>query len=169
MKPYIYILAVLLVGGSIGFYLGQRTAGPAPQLSSGPEPNSLDNHQAIQGILDRQREAYRLHDALLMLRDCSSSYVEVNSATGEVYSFHKALTRYHEVFSPGKSIQLAFRNQEINVTQNTAVVRSNYSKTSDQFEQQGFQGLAGQGLWMMAKTGGRWEIVAFSWTEDRKL
>ncbi len=109
-----------------------------------------------------------MHDALLMLRDCASSYVEVNATTGESYGFHKALTRYHETFGAGKSISFALKNQEITVTQNTAVVRASYSKTSDQFEQQGFQGWTGQGLWLLARTGDRWETVAFSWNEQRK-
>jgi hypothetical protein len=168
MRPYLYILGVLLVGGGIGFYLGQRIAAPRPPSLSRPGGDSSDDRQSITAILDRQREAYRLHDALLLLRDCANSYVEVDAESGDSYSFEKALTRYHEEFSPGKSVTFTFQNPDITVIKNSALLKVSYSKISDQYESEGFRGLAGQGVWLLSKIGNRWEIAAFSWLEERK-
>jgi hypothetical protein len=167
VKPYLYILAVLSVGGGIGYYVGKKslTYEQSHLTLSGSGPN---DSQAIRTILERQSQAYTLHDALLLLRDCSPSYVEVNGNNGESYNLEKSLISYHEQFTAGKSITFNLINPEIQISKNLAVIRATYSKTSDSYEKEGTKGLVGQGVWILSKTNGRWQIDAFSWTEDVK-
>jgi hypothetical protein len=166
MKPYFYIVAVLLVGGSIGYFVGQRKVdgtitAPSSRLAS-------NDRSTIEILLNRQKEAYAAHDALLLFRDCLPSYVEVNATTGETYNLQTAIIRHHELFRPGKTVSVLFGNLDVNVMQNSAFVRGTYSKTSDQYEQQGFSGLTGQVLWLLSKEGERWQIAASAWTEEKK-
>ena len=42
MKPYLYIVAVLLVGGSIGYFIGQRTVAPHTILTPSGRLSSND-------------------------------------------------------------------------------------------------------------------------------
>ena len=168
MKPYLYILAVLLVGGGVGFYLGKK--GSSLEQSSPSIPKSpQDERQAIEVILQRQREAYSLHDPLLLLRDCASTYVEVDATTGESYNLEKAVIRYHAVFRAGKSVAFNLTNPDITILQRCAFVRAEYAKTSDQYEQEGFKGWVGQGIWLLSYSNGQWEINAFAWNEEKKL
>ena len=167
MKPYLYIAAVLLVGGSIGYFIGQRTVGPhtTSTTSSGLPSN---DRLTVEALLSRQKDAYAAHDELLLFRDCLASYVEVNATTGETYNLQTAIIRHHELFRPGKTVSILFGNLDVTVMQNSALVRGNYSKTSDQYEQQGFSGLTGQVLWLLSKEGERWQIAASAWTEEKK-
>jgi hypothetical protein len=168
MKPYLYILAVLLVGGGIGFYVGRKSS--SLEHTSRPSPKSSgDEHQAIEAILQRQSEAYRLHDPLLLLRDCTSTYVEVDATTGESYNLQRAVIRYHAAFRAGKSVVFNVTNRDITILQRCAIVRAQYAKTSDQYEQEGFKGWAGQGIWLLSYSNGQWEINAFAWKEEKKL
>ncbi|MCI0621747.1 MAG: hypothetical protein L0387_08765 [Acidobacteria bacterium] len=167
MKPYLYILAVLLVGGGIGFFVGQRTAGPGLIVNPSRQGTS-DDRTTVEALLNRQKEAYARHDELLLFRDCGAGYVEVNATTGEPYSLQRAIIRHHELFRPGKSVNFVLGTLDVSLMQNSALVRATYSKTSDQYEREGFAGLAGQALWLLSKPGGRWEITAFAWTEEKK-
>ena len=167
MKPYLYIVAVLLVGGSIGYFVGQRTVGSRTAITpSGRLPSN--DRSTIEILLSRQKEAYAAHDELLLLRDCLAGYVEINATTGETYSLQTAIIRQHELFRPGKTVSVLFGNLDVNVMQSSALVRGTYSKTSDQYEQQGFSGLTGQVLWLLSKKGERWQIAASAWTEEKK-
>lgn len=167
MRPYFYILAVLLVGGSVGYFIGQRTASPDTVLSpSGQLPS--DDRSTIETLFSRQKEAYAAHDELLLFRDCAASYVEVNATTGETFNLQKAVIRHHELFRPGKTVNVLFGNLDVSQMQNSALVRATYSKTSDQYEEQGFAGLTGQVFWLLSKEGGRWQIAASAWTEEKK-
>jgi hypothetical protein len=166
MKPYLYILAVLTVGVGVGFYLGQRTS-IVVQTTRQPAHTS-DERGKIEQILHRQQEAYRLHQPLLLFRDCSSFYVEINAKTGESYNLAKAIVHSSDIFNPGKSVTFTLADPEITIVENTAVVKAKYSKLSNQFDEQGQGGLAGQGMWVLCKSNNRWEIAAFVWTEDRK-
>lgn len=167
MKPYFYILAVLLAGGSIGYFIGQRTAKPGFIVSPlGQVPS--DDRATIETLLSRLKEAYAAHDELLLFRDCATNYVEVNATTGESFNLQKAIIRHHELFRPGKSVSILFGKLDVSLMQNSALVRATYSKTSDQYEQQGFSGLTGQVLWLLSQEGERWQIAASSWTEEKK-
>jgi hypothetical protein len=167
MKPYLYIVAVLMVGGSVGYFIGQRTADSHAILTpSGRFPSN--DRSTVDVLLSRQKEAYAAHDELLLFRDCLASYVEVNAATGETYNLETAIIRQHELFRPGKTVSVLFGNVDVSVMQNSALVRGTYSKTSDQYEQQGFSGLTGQVLWLLSKQGERWQIAASVWTEEKK-
>jgi hypothetical protein len=167
MKPYLYIIAVLLVGGSIGYFIGQRTVDPHMILTpSGRLPSN--DRSTVDVLLSRQKEAYAAHDELLLFRDCQANYVEVNATTGETYNLQTAIIRQHELFRPGKTVSVLFGNPEVNVMQNSALVRGTYSKTSDQYEQQGFSGITGQVLWLLSKQSERWQIAASVWTEEKK-
>jgi hypothetical protein len=166
MKPYLYIVAVLLVGGTIGYFIGQRTLDhtiltPSAKLSS-------DDRSTVDVLLSRQKEAYAAHDELLLFRDCQANYVEVNATTGETYNLQTAIIRQHELFRPGKTVSVLFANLDVNVMQNSAFVRGTYSKTSDQYEQQGFSGITGQVFWLLSKQSERWQIAASVWTEEKK-
>jgi hypothetical protein len=167
MKPYLYILAVLLVGGSIGYFLGQRAVEPGTPSTS-PSRSPLDDRAAIQALLDRQKNAFAAHDELLLFRDCAAAYVEVNATTGETLDLQAAVIRYHQLFQPGKTVRVLFGNVDISLMQNAAFVRGTYSKTSDQYEQQGFAGLTGQVVWLLSKQGNGWQIAGSAWTEEKK-
>jgi hypothetical protein len=122
----------------------------------------------IQEVLERQSEAYKIHDPLLLYRDCADSYVEVNGNSGESYGLSRALLSHLDEFRAGKSINLNFMNLEIELVGNSAIVRGNFSKTSEIYEQQGFKGLVGQGIWILSKINDRWRINAFAWREEVK-
>src|SRR5262245_11579991 len=81
VKPYLYILGVLLVGGGIGYFIGQRSATLEHWVDNRGIPTATDG-QSIQQVLARLSEAYRLHDAMLVFRDCSNSYIEIDAITG---------------------------------------------------------------------------------------
>jgi len=167
MKPYLYIFAVLMVGGSIGYFIGLRTA----RLGIVASPSSKlppDDRTTIETLLSRQKEAYAAHDELLLFRDCLASYLEVNATTGETFNLQRAIIQHHEIFRPSKSVNLLFGNLDVSLMQNSALVRGTYSKTSDQYEQQGFAGLTGQALWLLSKEGEIWKIAASAWTEEKK-
>lgn len=167
MKPYVYIVAVLFVGGSIGYFIGQRTLAPHTILAPSGGLSSNDR-STVDVLLSRQREAYAAHDELLLFRDCQANYVEVNATTGETYNLQTAIIRQHELFRPGKTVSVLFGNLDVNMMQNAALVRGTYSKTSDQYEQQGFSGITGQVLWLLSKQSERWQISASVWTEETK-
>ena len=167
MKPYLYILAVLLVGGSIGYYIGQRMQSPRQEGNPSSQPSSNDQ-AVIVALLTRQTEAYAAHDELLLFRDCLDGYIEVNATTGETFNLQAAVIRHHELFRPGKAVNIRFANIDVSLMQNAALARGTYSKTSDQYEQEGFAGLAGQVVWLLSKEGNRWRIAASAWTEERK-
>ena len=118
--------------------------------------------------LERQSEAYKIHDPLLLYRDCADSYVEVNGNSGESYGLSRALLTHLDEFRAGKSINLNFMNLEIELAGNSAIVKGNFSKTSEVYEQQGFKGLVGQGIWILSKVNDRWRINAFVWREEVK-
>jgi len=65
-------------------------------------------------------------------------------------------------------VNVLFGNLDVSLMQNLALVRGTYSKTSDQYEQQGFAGLTGQVLWLLSREGERWQIAASAWTEEKK-
>lgn len=165
MKPYVYILAVLLVGGGIGYYIGRESA--EWERSSQPyQQSGLNDSQLIQTILQRQVESYQLHDAGLLLRDCSSTYVEVNGNTGESLTLDRSLIFHLEELRSGKSVTFSLRNPDIKTSRNLAIVRSAYSKTSEGYEKEGIKGLNGEGLWVLSRSNGRWQVNAFLWTEE---
>ncbi len=56
MKPYLYIVAVLLVGGSIGYFLGQRTAGSQHDHCYRSSRLPSDDRSTIETLLNRQKE-----------------------------------------------------------------------------------------------------------------
>jgi hypothetical protein len=167
VKPYLYILAVLLVGGGIGYYVGKKSVTYEQSQSTLPGGGPNDS-EAIRNVLKRQSEAYSRHDALLLLRDCSPAYVEINGNNGESYNLEKSLISYHELFTAGKGINYNLINPEIQISKNLAIIKASYSKTSDSFEKEGIKGFVGNGVWILSKTNGRWQIDAFSWTEDVK-
>ncbi|MBM3803199.1 MAG: hypothetical protein FJW26_12935 [Acidimicrobiia bacterium] len=167
MKPYFYILLVLLVGGSIGYFIGQR-AGTPSDLAPKSSDSSSDDHATITALLDRQKEAFSAHDELLLFRDCAANYVEINADTGEVFDLQRAVVRHHEEFQPGKTINLGLGSLDIQVMRSAALARGTYSKTSDQFAEQGFSGLGGEVVWLLSKQGARWKIVASLWREEKK-
>jgi hypothetical protein len=167
VKPYLYILAVLLVGGGVGYFIGQKSA--TIQLSSSEVGSSnQDDTQLIQSVLDAQRQAYELHDSLLLFKDCADSYVEIDANTGETRGLEKAVVFYHDLFKSGQSVTFSLKNPDIRVSKNSAVVKSEYTKTSEAFEQRGIKGLTGDGLWLLAKSNRRWQITAFCWNEEAK-
>jgi len=167
MKPYLYILAVLLVGGGIGYYAGlksvdwEKAAGISGPLGS-------NDTEKIQSILQRQVEAYSLHDASLLLRDCASAFVEVNGSSGETFNLERTQLYYYDSLRSGKSVTLALKNPEIKLSGNMAMVRSSYTKTSESYEKEGIKGKVGEGLWILSKNNGRWQIAAFAWKEEGK-
>ena len=165
MKPYLYILGVLLVGGGIGFFVGQRSITIERQTDK-ELTSTTDAEQSIRGILNRLSEAYRLHDAMSVFRDCSESYVEVDGNSGEGRGLQKSLLVAYELFRPGQSISLNIKEIDIKVVKNTALIRANYSKTSELFDKEGISGLLGSGLWIMSRLNGKWQIQAFWYTED---
>lgn len=164
MKPYLYILIVLSVGGVIGFFVGREMVVPPPRVETPVETTQADS-EAIQRILERQVEAYRLKDALLLMRDCEESFVEIDGNSGRSYSLAQALVRYHELFQPDEAIRLQLRQPEVTITHNSAVVRSRYVKTSDRFSDQGIKSVTGDGQWLLTKEGDSWQITVFFRTE----
>ena len=167
MKPYLYILAVLMVSGSIGYFIGRKSVTLENSLLK-TDTSDQDDSQSIRKILERQREAYKLHDALRLFRDCANSYVEIVGDTGESKGLERSLISYYQAFISGHSINFNFKITDLKISKSSAVVRANYSKTSDLYEQDGIKGLNGEGLWLLSKSNGKWQINAFSWVEETK-
>lgn len=167
MKPYLYILAVLMVGGGIGYFIGRKSVTLENSLLKGTS-SGQDDSQLIRKVLEGQSEAYKLHDALLLFRDCANSYVEIVGDTGESKGLERSLISYYQMFVSGHSINFTFRITDLKVSKNSALVKASYSKTSDLYEQDGIKGLIGEGLWLLSKSNGKWQINAFSWTEEAK-
>lgn len=165
MKPYLYILIVLSVGGVIGFFVGQQMVVSPPRVATPVETTQADS-ETIHRILERQVEAYRLQDALLLMRDCEKSFVEIDANSGRSYNLTQALVYYHQLFHPEKGIRLQLSQPEVQITHNSAVVRSRYVKTSDRYADQGVKSVAGEGLWLLTKNGGVWQITVFFRTES---
>lgn len=166
MKPYLYILAVLLIGGGIGFYLGMKSVVVEQALTN--SSTQMDDKQLLLKILERQSEAYSLHDELLLLRDCAESYSEVNGATGVTMDLEKAVLFYHEQFKVGKSISFSLKDPEVTISSNSALIKASYSKTSDWYEKMGIKGYAGNGIWLLSKSNGQWQINACAYVEEAK-
>lgn len=164
MKPYLYILIVLSVGGVIGFFVGREMVAPLPRVATPVETTQADS-EAIQAILERQVEAYRLRDAFLLMKDCEESFVEIDGNSGRSYNLAQALIHYHQLFQPDQGIRLQLRQPEVTITHKSAVIRSGYVKTSDRYADQGVESVAGEGLWLLTKNGGAWQITAFFRTE----
>jgi len=167
VKPYLYILGVLLVGGGIGYFIGQKLSTFEHAPYNGVATTNGDE-QSIRRILDRQSEAFRLHDAMLLFRDCASSYVEIDGVTGEGRGLQASVIASYELFKPGQNISFNLKEPDIKIVGNSAIVRADYSKTSELFEKEGISGFLGSALWMMSKSNGKWQIHAFLWTEDAK-
>lgn len=165
MKPYLYILIVLSVGGVIGFFVGREMVVSPPSVETPVEATQADS-EAVQAILDRQVEAYRLRDAFLLMRDCEESFVEIDGNSGRSYNLAQALVHYHQVFQPDQGIRLQLRQPEVTITHKSAVVRSDYVKTSDRYADQGIKSVAGEGLWLLTKNGDIWQITVFFRTES---
>ena len=164
MKPYLYILAVLLVGGGIGYYVGQRSA-PKDQMELGGQRAEQNDRQKIQDIIERQIEAYKLHDSLLLFRDCTDSFVEINSNSGDSYGLSKAMALYHDFFKSGKSVVVTIKIISIDVLGHSALVKATYSKTSEVYEKEGVKGRVGEGIWLLSKPGNHWMINSYLWKE----
>jgi hypothetical protein len=167
MKPYLYILGVLLVGGGIGYFIGQKSRTFEHRLDDAGVATQNDE-QLIRQILNRQGEAYRLHDALLVFRDCANSYVEIDGITGEGRGLQESVIACYELFRPGQSVNVNLKELDIKIVKNSAIVRASYSKTSDLFDKEGISGFLGNGLWLLSKSNGRWHIHAFWRTEESK-
>jgi hypothetical protein len=165
MKPYLYILVVLSVGGVIGFFVGREMTVSPPPVKTPIETTQADS-EAIQAILERQVEAYRLRDAFLLMRDCEKSFVEIDGNSGRSYDLAEALVYYHQLFQPEKGIRLQLSQPEVSITHNSAVVRSRYVKTSDRYADQGVKSVAGEGLWLLTKNGDVWQVTVFFRTES---
>lgn len=164
MKPYLYILIVLSVGGVIGFFVGRAMVVSPPQVETPVETTQADS-EAIQRILERQIEAYRLKDALLLMRDCEESFVEIDGNSGRSYDLAQALVHYHELFQPDEGIRLQLGQPEVTITRRSAVVRSAYVKTSGRYADQGIERVTGDGQWLLTKDGDAWQITVFFRTE----
>ena len=106
MKPYLYILVVLSVGGVIGFFAGRETLVTPPQVDTPAKTTQADS-ESIHRILERQVEAYRLRDSFLLMRDCEKSFVEIDGNSGRSYDLAEALVYYHQLFQPEKGIRLS--------------------------------------------------------------
>ncbi len=167
MKPYLYILLVLTVGGAIGFFVGRETVVPPP-LPETPAKTTQADSESIHRILERQVEAYRLRDAFLLMRDCEKSFVEIDGNSGRSYNLAEALVYYHQLFKPEKGIRLQLDQPEVSITHNSAVVRSRYLKTSDRYADQGVESVAGDGLWLLTRYGAVWQVTVFFRTETVK-
>ena len=164
MKPYLYILIVLSVGGVIGFFVGRELVVPPPPVTAPIETTQADS-EAIQAILERQVEAYRLRDAFLLMKDCEESFVEIDGNSGRSYNLAQALVHYHQLFQPDQGIRLQLHQPEVKITHKSAVIRAGYVKTSDRYADQGVESVAGEGLWLLTKNGDVWQITAFFRTE----
>ncbi len=167
MKPYLYILLVLTVGGAIGFFVGRETVVPPPLPETTAKTTQADS-ESIHRILERQVEAYRLRDAFLLMRDCEKSFVEIDGNSGRSYDLAEALVYYHQLFKPEKGIRLQLDQPEVSITHNSAVVRSRYLKTSDRYADQGVESVAGDGLWLLTRYGAVWQVTVFFRTETVK-
>ena len=167
MKPYLYILLVLTVGGAIGFFVGRETVVPPP-LPETPAKTTQADSESIHRILERQVESYRLRDAFLLMRDCEKSFVEIDGNSGRSYDLAEALVYYHQLFKPEKGIRLQLDQPEVSITHNSAVVRSRYLKTSDRYADQGVESVAGDGLWLLTRYGAVWQVTVFFRTETVK-
>jgi hypothetical protein len=167
VKPYLYILAVLLVGGGIGYFIGQKSV-TFEQSVDKTAIDATSDEQSIKQVLGRQSEAYRLHDATLVFRDCSNSYVEIDGISGETRGLQKSVMTAYQLFRPGQSISLNLREIDVKIVRNSAIVRADYSKTSELFEKEGINAFLGSGLWLMSKVNGKWQIDAFWYTEETK-
>ena len=162
-----YILFVLLVGGGIGYFIGLKST--EWEMKSQEQALQTGNdQQTIQSIMDRQKEAYNQHDELLLMRDCSENYVEINGNSGEVQGLTKAIITYHNHFRSGKNINFGVNNPELKISGLSASIHANYFKTSDSYESMGIKGYAGEGIWLLAKSNGRWQICSFSFSEVAK-
>ena len=164
MKPYLYILIVLSVGAVIGFFVGREMTVSPAQVETPVETTQADS-EAIQRILERQVEAYRLKDALLLMRDCEESFVEIDGNSGRSYDLAQALVHYHELFQPDEGIRLQLGQPEVTITHKSAVVRSAYVKTSNRYADQGIESVTGEGQWLLTKVGDAWQITVFFRTE----
>ena len=81
-----YILIVLLIGGTIGFFVG-RDSNPVKDLVPETLNPVVSDTDSIRKVFERQKEAYRLHDALLLLRDCSDFFIEIDGhSIPEIYN-----------------------------------------------------------------------------------
>jgi len=167
MKPYLYILAVLLVGGGIGYFIGQKSAMLERTSQDLGEARQNDD-SSVRQILSGQVEAYRLHDSMLLFRDCANSYVEIDGITGEASGLERSVLVSYEVFRAGQSVAFNLKDIDVKVFHNSAIARAAYSKTSELFEKRGVTGLIGQGLWIMSKSAGKWQIDAFWRIEESK-
>jgi len=165
MKPYLYILILLLTGGTIGFFVG-RDSNSVKDLVPETQKSVVTDTDSIRKIFERQKEAYRLHDALLLLRDCSDVFLEMDSNTGQVFDLSRSLIYYHEQFKPRKSIRFEMQDLNIKIEKNLAVVQSKYTKTSAMYRDLGYERSVGKGLWLLTKNGDRWLLNAFSRTEN---
>jgi hypothetical protein len=74
----------------------------------------------------------------------------------------------YQLFRPGQSISLNLREIDVKIVRNSAIVRADYSKTSELFEKEGINAFLGSGLWLMSKVNGKWQIDAFWYTEETK-
>jgi hypothetical protein len=166
MKPYLYILAVLLVGGGIGYFIGIKSVAIEQSITNSARPQ--DDSQLLLKILERQTEAYKLHDELLLLRDCASNYSEINGNSGATLDLQKTILFYHEQFKEGKSISFVSRNPEIKISKNSALIKALYAKTSDMYEKLEIKGYAGEGVWLLSKSNGTWQINSFAYVEEAK-
>ena len=167
MKPYLYILLVLSVGGAIGFFVGRETIVSPPQPDTPAKTTQADS-ESIHRILERQVESYRLRDAFLLMRDCEKSFVEIDGNSGRSYDLAEALVYYHQLFQPKKGIRLQLNQPEVSITHNSAMVRSRYLKTSDRYADQGVESVAGEGLWLLTRNGAGWQVTVFFRTESVK-
>ena len=156
-----------MVGAGIGYFIGQKSVTFQNSVFK-TLTSDQDDSQLIRKVLEGQSEAYKLHDALLLFKDCSNSYVEIVEDTGESRGLERSLIYYHQMFVLGHSINFNFKINDLKIAKNSAVVKASYSKTSDMYDQEGIKGLTGEGLWLLSKSNGRWQINAFSWTEEAK-
>lgn len=165
MKPYLYILSVLSVGAIIGFFAGREMSIAPPKVNVPPQTTQSDSEE-LQSILERQIEAYRLKDALLLMRDCDKSFVEIDGNSGESYNLSQALVYYHEMFQLEKDIRLQLNQPEVNITHNSALIRSRYVRTSESSVDQNAESIVGEGLWLLTKNMKGWQITVFFRTES---
>lgn len=165
MKPYLYILFVLLIGGTIGFFVGRDSNSISNIVPETPDSVNTDI-ESIRKVFERQKEAYRLHDALLLLRDCGNVFLEMDGNTGQTFDLTRSLIYYHEQFKPGKSVRFEMQDLNIKIENNLAVVQSKYTKTSDMYRDLGYERSVGKGLWLLTKSGNHWLLNMFSRTEN---
>ncbi|MEW5977946.1 MAG: hypothetical protein AB1898_19305 [Acidobacteriota bacterium] len=165
MKPYFYILAVLLVGGTAGYFIGQRSASVTEVSFVESLPPGTDE-ESVRQVMDRLVEAYKLHDPMLLHRDCASQYIEINANHREVRSLERTLISAHETFRSGRSFNLGLSALSVKLSGPTAVVEGHYLLTSDALEEQGIQAIDGDAVWLLSKVSGQWLIYLHSKTES---